>query len=159
MTRSTINDAIKASGLEVVGWREVPIEPSVCGEQALQTLPRIEQVFVNAPSGMQRGTFNRQLFLARRRAEKRLGDNDPATYVASLSSVTINYKGMVMPGALADFYPDLRDPAHGKLGLPVSPALLDQHVAAVAPRAAVPFSRAQRRDQYDPGQSQLGPGA
>ena len=111
LTRNTITDAIRESGLEVAGWREVPIEPSVCGEQALQTLPRIEQVFVNARPGMQRGTFNRQLFLARRRAEKRLGDSDAAAYVASLSSVTICYKGMFMPGALADFYPDLKDPA------------------------------------------------
>ncbi|MEQ9563807.1 MAG: glutamate synthase large subunit, partial [Woeseiaceae bacterium] len=110
-TRQTISDAISGKGLEVAGWREVPIDPGVCGAQALKTLPRIEQVFVNAPGGMQRGTFNRQLFLARRRAEKQLGNSDPAAYVASLSSVTISYKGMFMPGALAQFYPDLKDPA------------------------------------------------
>jgi glutamate synthase (NADPH/NADH) large chain len=51
------------------------------------------------------------LFLARRRAERLLGNSDRAAYVASLSSVTISYKGMFMPGALADFYPDLKDPA------------------------------------------------
>ncbi|MGH8221405.1 MAG: glutamate synthase large subunit, partial [Woeseiaceae bacterium] len=109
-TRNLISKAVEHTGLEVAGWRSVPLEPSVCGAQALETLPRIEQLFVNAPPGMQRGTFNRQLFLARRRAEKRLGNSDPAAYVASLSSVTISYKGMVMPGALADFYPDLKDP-------------------------------------------------
>ena len=99
-TRNIITEAIQGTGLEVAGWREVPVEPSVCGEQALLTMPRIEQVFVNAPAGMQRGTFNRQLFLARRRAEKQFGDADPAAYVASLSSVTISYKGMFLPGAL-----------------------------------------------------------
>ncbi|MDH5501796.1 MAG: glutamate synthase large subunit, partial [Gammaproteobacteria bacterium] len=109
-TRDTIASAIADKGLQLVGWREVPIDPTVCGAQALETLPRIEQVFVNAPTGMQRGTFNRQLFLARRRAEKRFIDIDGAAYVASLSSVTISYKGMFMPGALADFYPDLKDP-------------------------------------------------
>jgi glutamate synthase domain-containing protein 1 len=57
---------------------------------------------------MQRGRFNRRLFLARRRAENRLEDGE--TYIASLSSVTISYKGMIMPGALPEFYPDLRDP-------------------------------------------------
>ncbi len=106
--REIVNGAIAEIGLEVAGWREVPIDTSVCGEQALATLPRIEQVFVNAIEGMPRGRFNRRLFLARRRAENRLPDDD--TYVASLSSVTISYKGMIMPAALPEFYPDLRDP-------------------------------------------------
>jgi len=108
--RREIDLAIRASDLEVVGWREVPVRAEVCGELALRTLPRIEQVFVNAPAGMQRGTFNRQLFMARRRAEKRFVGIDPVAYVASLSSATISYKGMVMPQVLPEFYPDLRDP-------------------------------------------------
>jgi glutamate synthase (NADPH/NADH) large chain len=106
--RAEIDRAVAEIGLEVAGWREVPTDPSVCGEQALETLPRIEQLYVNAPAGMSRGRFNRRLFLARRRAEKRLGNDD--TYFASLSSVTISYKGMIMPAALPEFYPDLRDP-------------------------------------------------
>jgi len=106
--RETINTAIAEVGLEVAGWREVPTDPSVCGEQALSTLPRIEQVYVNAPDGMPRGRLNRRLFLARRRAERQFGEG--AAYVASLSSVTISYKGMIMPGALPEFYPDLKDP-------------------------------------------------
>jgi glutamate synthase (NADPH/NADH) large chain len=106
--RAVIETALRETGLEVAGWREVPTDPSACGEVALKTLPRIEQVFVNAGEGMQRGRFNRRLFLARRRAENRLDDSE--TYIASLSSVTIGYKGMIMPAALPDFYPDLRDP-------------------------------------------------
>jgi len=106
--RETINTAIAEVGLEVAGWREVPTDPSVCGEQALSTLPRIEQVYVNAPDEMPRGRLNRRLFLARRRAERQFGEG--AAYVASLSSVTISYKGMIMPGALPEFYPDLKDP-------------------------------------------------
>jgi glutamate synthase (NADPH/NADH) large chain len=106
--RAVIETAIHEAGLEVAGWREVPTDPSVCGEVALKTLPRIEQVFVNPGEGMQRGRLNRCLFLARRRAENRLEDGE--TYIASLSSVTISYKGMIMPAALPDFYPDLRDP-------------------------------------------------
>jgi glutamate synthase (NADPH/NADH) large chain len=105
--RDLIDAAIEEVGLQVAGWREVPVDPSVCGEHALKTLPRIEQVYVNAPQGMPRGRFNRRLFLARRCAEKSLGEGP--TYIASLSSVTISYKGMIMPGVLADFYPDLRD--------------------------------------------------
>jgi len=106
--RETINSAIAEIGLEVAGWRVVPTDPSVCGEQALRTLPRIEQVYVNSPDTMPRGRFNRRLFLARRRAEKHIGEG--AAYVASLSSVTISYKGMIMPGALPEFFPDLKDP-------------------------------------------------
>jgi glutamate synthase (NADPH/NADH) large chain len=106
--RKAINAAIAATGLEVAGWRDVPVDPSACGEQALATLPDIQQVYVNAPGGMSRGAFNRKLFLARRRAEKRISDDE--TYIASLSSVTISYKGMIMPDALPVFYPDLRDP-------------------------------------------------
>ncbi|MDH3746817.1 MAG: glutamate synthase large subunit [Gammaproteobacteria bacterium] len=106
--RQQIETAVRKTGLEVAGWRVVPTNTSVCGELALKTIPRIEQVYVNAPDDMPRGRFNRRLFLARRRAENIIDDND--TYVASLSSVTISYKGMVMPSALADFYPDLRDP-------------------------------------------------
>ena len=106
--RKVIEQAIGEFGLEVAGWREVPTDPSVCGELALQTLPRIEQVFVNALERMPRGRFNRRLFLARRRAENRISDEE--TYIASLSSVTISYKGMIMPAVLPDFYPDLRDP-------------------------------------------------
>ncbi|RZV36667.1 MAG: glutamate synthase large subunit [Chromatiales bacterium] len=106
--RDTITQAIGEFGLEVAGWREVPVDASACGDQALATLPRIEQVFVSSPDYLPRGSFNRKLFLARRRAETRISDDE--TYVASLSSVTISYKGMIMPSALPTFYPDLRDP-------------------------------------------------
>ena len=106
--RDVINAAIGDIGLEVAGWRVVPTDPEACGEQALATLPRIEQVFVNASDGMPRGRFNRRLFLARRRAENHVAND--ATYIASLSSVTISYKGMIMPAALPQFYPDLQDP-------------------------------------------------
>ncbi|MDJ0699560.1 MAG: glutamate synthase large subunit [Woeseiaceae bacterium] len=108
VAKDAIRVALEDIGLEVAGWREVPTDPSVCGERALRTLPRIEQVFVNAPSGMARGRFNRRLFLARRRAENHISDE--TTYIASLSSVTISYKGMIMPAALPQFYPDLQDP-------------------------------------------------
>ena len=109
-TKREIDKAVIESGLEIAGWREVPVDTSACGELALQTLPRIEQLFVNAPEGMQQTGFNRELFLARRRAEKRIAGIDQTAYLASLSSATISYKGMIMPEALPGFYPDLRDP-------------------------------------------------
>ncbi|NNF41285.1 MAG: glutamate synthase large subunit, partial [Woeseiaceae bacterium] len=106
--RRVIDGAISEVGLDVAGWREVPIDTTACGAQALATLPRIEQVFINSPDEMPRGRLNRRLFLARRRAENRMADKE--TYIASLSSVTISYKGMIMPAALPQFYPDLCDP-------------------------------------------------
>jgi len=108
--RDEIDAAIRAFDLEVAGWRKVPVRPEVCGELALRSMPVIEQVFVNAPAGMIRGTFNRELFKARRRAEKRFVTHDSTAYVASLSAATVSYKGMVMPEVLPDFFSDLRDP-------------------------------------------------
>jgi len=105
-----INQAIEKKGLEVAGWRKVPTDASVCGPKALETLPAIEQVFVNASQGMSSAGFNRQLFLARRMAENQIDGVDKTAYIASLSSATLSYKGMVMPDALPAFYPDLRDP-------------------------------------------------
>ncbi len=75
IARDRINAAMAEIGLQVAGWREVPTDPSVCGEEALKTLPRIEQIYVNPPDGMPRGRFNRRLFLARRRAEKSIVAN------------------------------------------------------------------------------------
>ena len=147
--RRAVEQAIEEIGIEVVGWREVPVDADACGEQALATLPRIEQVFVNAPDGMPRGQFNRRLFLARRRAENRVQDGE--TYIASLSSVTISYKGMIMPAALPQFFPDLKDPR-----MESSVCVFHQRFSTnTLPQwklgAAVSFSRAQWRDQHDPG--------
>ena len=108
--RQRIESSVALKGLEVAGWRKVPVSKDVCGALALKTLPRIEQCFVNAPDDMQSGSFNRRLFLARRAAENAFGDIDPTAYVASLSAATISYKGMVMPDTLSRFYHDLRDP-------------------------------------------------
>jgi len=95
--------------LEVAGWRSVPVNEQACGAEALKTLPRIEQVFVNCRMDVDEATLNRKLFLARRRAEKALEGSDTKFYVASLSASTLVYKSMVMPQHLAEFYPDLSD--------------------------------------------------
>jgi glutamate synthase (NADPH/NADH) large chain len=107
--RRVLAAQLELEKLEVVGFRQVPTNPDACGAEALKSLPTIEQIFVNAASDLDEATFNRQLFLARRRAEKQLTE-DPAFYVPSLSASTIVYKGMVMPQYLTQFYPDLKDP-------------------------------------------------
>jgi len=105
--RSTLESELKTEGLDVQGWRSVPVDPSACGEEALASLPGIEQVFVNAPEGMDDVTFQRHLYIARRRTEKAIEPNDEMFYISSLSSHVISYKGLVMPEYLPVFYKDL----------------------------------------------------
>jgi glutamate synthase (NADPH/NADH) large chain len=98
--------------LDVAGWRKVPTRPEVVGDQALESMPAIYQVFVNAPAGWRPHDIERQLFAARRLAfeeEKRLPDPDPLYYVVTLSNLTMVYKGLVQAEHLGDFFPDLRD--------------------------------------------------
>ena len=108
--RDTLTRALTDEGLEVPGWRDVPTDPSACGEEALKTLPRIEQVFVNCPEGMDDANFGRHLYTARRVAEKAIEPDDDLFYIPSLSSQVLSYKGLVMPEYLPVFYQDLNDP-------------------------------------------------
>ena len=108
--RGVLTEQLRLEKLPVAGFRALPVNPQACGPEALKTLPIIEQVFVNAGGDIDEATFNRKLYLARRRTEKRLEADDPVFYVPSLSASTIVYKGMVMPQFLAQFYPDLKDP-------------------------------------------------
>ena len=107
--RFVLTAQLLAEKLSVAGFRSVPVDPEACGDEALKTLPVIDQVFVNSPGDIDEATLNRRLFLARRRAEKQLEADDPVFYLPSLSASTIVYKGMVMPQYLGQFYPDLRD--------------------------------------------------
>ena len=106
--REAMESALMAEGLPVFGWREVPVDESVCGEIALDQLPRIEQVFVNA-GGIDHEHCLGKLFTARRKAEMALV-NDPDFYICSLSDRVVSYKGLVMPADLERFYPDLNSP-------------------------------------------------
>src|SRR6202522_4033636 len=108
--RAVLTEQLQIEKLQVAGFRALPVDPSACGVEALKTLPVIEQVFVNAGGDLDEATFNRKLYLARRRTEKQLEASDPVFYIPSLSASTIVYKGMVMPQYLAQFYPDLKDP-------------------------------------------------
>ncbi len=105
--RKATEVALTDQGLTVLGWRVVPTDDSVCGEIALQTLPRIEQVFVNAP-GLTEVELSTRLLVARRKAEIAC-EADKEYYIASLSGRVISYKGLVMPVDLPQFYLDLAD--------------------------------------------------
>ena len=98
---------VEKEGMEFLGWRAVPVEPAILGHKALAKMPCIEQGFVKRPTGVRRGLdFDRKLYVARRVFEQSGGES---TYVASLSSRTIVYKGMFLVHQLRRFYPDLQD--------------------------------------------------
>ncbi len=109
VARARLTAELALQGLSVAGWRVVPTDPAACGEEALKSLPQIEQIFVNAPDGMVVDAFERRLYVARRRSELALADSDDTFYVPSLSSKVLSYKGLVMPAFLAKFYLDLDD--------------------------------------------------
>ncbi len=111
VAQAELNKQIQREGLIVAGWRVLPTDPDACGAEALKTLPKMLQIFVNAPDQIEdEDEFNRKLFLARRRTERVLEASDPVFYLPSLSASTIVFKGMVMPQHLTDFFQDLKDP-------------------------------------------------
>ncbi|PZP23274.1 glutamate synthase large subunit [Pseudomonas kuykendallii] len=105
--RENMNREILAAGLQLVGWRKVPIDPSVLGRLALERLPQIEQVFIGG-EGLSDETFAVKLFSARRRSSVANAE-DTDHYICSFSPRTIIYKGLMMPADLAAFFPDLSD--------------------------------------------------
>ena len=96
---------VAKEGMEFLGWRKVPVCPEVLGQKALSKMPNIQQAFVKRPGDAARGLeFDRRLYVARRVFEQ---SNDN-TYVPSLSSRTVVYKGMFLVGELRKFYLDLQ---------------------------------------------------
>lgn len=93
-------------GLEILGWRNVPSRPEVLGQRAVECMPFIMQCFIKKPRDVKKGLdFDRKLYVARRVFEQSNED----TYVVSLSSRTIVYKGMFLVGDLRNFFLDLQD--------------------------------------------------
>ncbi|MFA7637483.1 MAG: glutamate synthase central domain-containing protein, partial [Monoglobales bacterium] len=94
------------NGVEVLTWRNVPVDESVLGETAKSSMPYIMQCFVKRPAEINRGLdFDRKLYVIRRVFEQ----SNENTYVASFSSRTICYKGMFLVKQLRSFYKDLQD--------------------------------------------------
>ena len=97
---------IQKEGLELLGYREVPVHQEVLGNKAKECMPCIVQAFIKKPEDLAKGlAFDRKLYIARRVFEQ---SNDN-TYVVSMSSRTIVYKGMFLVGQLRTFFADLQD--------------------------------------------------
>ena len=104
--RKMFETIVKKEGLTFLGWREVPVCPEVLGKKAKDCMPKIMQGFVAKPEDVEKGLdFDRRLYVVRREFEQ----STTETYVVSLSSRTIVYKGMFLVGQLRTFFTDLQD--------------------------------------------------
>jgi glutamate synthase (ferredoxin) len=114
-----LEQAVRAEGQAVLGWRDVPTDNSLLGERARLTQPVVRQVFVACRAAALRSedslAFERKLYVIRRRVENAVKASSLKRkgmfYVPSLSCKTLVYKGMLNAGQLSPFYPDLADPA------------------------------------------------
>ncbi|WP_099509358.1 glutamate synthase large subunit [Microvirga ossetica] len=114
LVEEIVTKAIADEGLQVLGWREVPVDSSDLGESVKATEPQHRQIFIGKGKGMDDPEiFERRLFLARKVISNAVYDmKDPRTagyYPVSLSSRTVVYKGMVLVTQLRDYYLDLQD--------------------------------------------------
>ncbi|WP_432573259.1 glutamate synthase large subunit [Kineococcus sp. SYSU DK005] len=91
-------------GLEVLGWRDVPVTADLVGAQARACMPHFAQLFVAGRAGESGIDLDRRVYPLRKRAERDLG-----VYFPSLSARTMVYKGMLTTGQLEPFFPDLSD--------------------------------------------------
>ena len=102
---SIMIEEIEREGLQLMHLRTVPTHPSCLGEAALSTEPDIKQVFVTGVTDDKLGTFERTLYIIRKKIERRVSDSD--FYICSLSSKSIIYKGMLSSMQVRQYFPDL----------------------------------------------------
>ena len=113
--KAAVAAAADAKGLVFLGWRDVPVNPEAAGDLARRVMPAIQMAFVGkGDPAADTPTFERRLFLMRKSVENRVRrsistDTDPF-HIASLSSRTLVYKGMLLADQMTAFYPDLCDP-------------------------------------------------
>ena len=103
---SIILEEIEREGLTLMHLRNVPVNSSILGKDALATEPDIKQVFITGATDIE--GLDRKLYIIRKKIEKRISNKD--FYIASLSSKSIVYKGMLTSMQLRDYYPDLTQP-------------------------------------------------
>lgn len=108
--RTVVEAEILKSGYKIYGWRQVPVNTAVIGDKARSTRPEIEQIMIAGKSGESEADFERNLYVIRRRIEKRVIERQlTGFYICSLSCRSIIYKGLFLAEQLSVFYPDLLD--------------------------------------------------
>ena len=109
-SRNVVEEAVAEHGMRLVGWRQVPVDPDSLGQRARETMPAIWHGLIEDP-GLDPVEWEHRLYRARRRAERTAEGEGVRMYIASCSSQTVVYKGLMAGTRLADFYLDLRDEA------------------------------------------------
>ena len=108
--RTIVETEVLRMGYYIYGWRHVPVDITCLGEKANATRPEIEQILISNSKGVDEETFERELYVIRRRIEKAAAAAQVGQlYLASLSCRSIIYKGMMLAEQVAVFYPDLMD--------------------------------------------------
>ena len=108
--RTIVETEVLRMGYYIYGWRHVPVNVDCLGEKANATRPEIEQILISNAKNVDEETFERELYVIRRRIEKAAAAAGVAQlYIASLSCRSIIYKGMMLAQDVAEFYPDLND--------------------------------------------------
>ena len=108
--RTIVETEVLRMGYYIYGWRHVPVDVSCLGDKANATRPEIEQILISNSKGVDEETFERELYVIRRRIEKAAAAAQvPELYICSLSCRSIIYKGMMLAEQVAEFYPDLMD--------------------------------------------------
>ena len=105
---------VREEGLEVLGWRDTPVDGSAVGRVARVSQPYIQQIFIACPAELNEDAFERKLYVVRKRVESEVAASDMEDggmfYLPSLSARTIVYKGLLLAPQIANFYTDLSDP-------------------------------------------------
>ncbi len=108
--RTIVESEVLRMGHYIYGWRHVPVNTEVLGDKANATRPEIEQILIRNEKGVDEETFERELYIIRRRIEKAaIAAQIAGLYLCSLSCRSIIYKGMMLAEQVAVFYPDLMD--------------------------------------------------
>ncbi|HVL99101.1 MAG TPA: glutamate synthase-related protein [Egibacteraceae bacterium] len=107
--RTCVEDALGTEGLDLLGWRDVPVVPAALGDVARIGMPHIAQAVFSRPADLDVDRAERHAYLARKRAEADCRQAGVRAYFASFSFRTVTYKAMSAADQLADFYPDLRE--------------------------------------------------
>ncbi len=106
--RTIVETEVLRMGYYIYGWRHVPVDISCLGEKANATRPEVEQILISNAKGVDEETFERELYVIRRRIEKAAAAINEF-YICSMSCRSVIYKGMMLAEQVAVFYPDLMD--------------------------------------------------
>jgi len=109
--RAELTRQVEAEGQQLLGWREVPVDPSAIGPMARDVMPVVWQVFVGAAEGLDQDAFERKLYILRRQFENSVRAQGGFCYLPSLSSRTFVFAGMLISRQIRPFFKDLSDPA------------------------------------------------